>query len=570
MFTIPENINYKSQEKSLTFLWKLQLKQDRPNFRIALLKVIYKEYLISIVLMLLSVIMNLSQSVIINYIVIYLSDSSRSTYEGALLTLAFSAASLLVVVCKMNSGLRTAFLSGKLKCLITGIVSKKVLTMNYPTVSEESNRGKIINVVNSDIEAFEMLYYTVFFWCAPFIVIFAIIIVVCLFGPIGLVGIAISVGHVPIVLLLGKISMRYRVSSSKAGDTRVKMIENIIEGIKIMKLYAWEVPFLNKIFDQRRKQIKEQSKITNITGLTQVFSIAGILLSIFSTLVIQVHSGNQLYSSSVFLLINIFTVTHQNIVYISGNGINTLYTISAVIKRVEEVLLMKTHNRQILQSSSKYAISAINACISWRRDENTYNRTENSNEGLETSERQQVNPEIFSSKCLRNVNFNIRPGEVVMVVGPVACGKSSLLMGILGELKISAGTVLVEGEVSFASEEPWIISGTIKENILMGNPLVEDLYTATLNSCALMPDLEIFGNGDETYVGDRAITLSGGQKARLGLARAVYSNLDILLLDDPLSAVDPEVANHIFQNCINGQLKERPLGHRYYAYINLI
>ena len=158
-------------------------------------------------------------------------------------------------------------------------------------------------------------------------------------------------------------------------------------------------------------------------------------------------------------------------------------------------------------------------------------------------------------ECLSGLTLKVKKGELLIVVGSVGCGKSSLLMSILGELNISSGNIRKDGTVSFASEDAWILSGSIKDNILMNRQLDSDLYTKTLNSCALIKDLELLHNGDESLVGDRGFTLSGGQRSRINLARAVYSNSDIILLDDPLSAVDAEVANHLFQECIKGQLK---------------
>ena len=552
LFPIPSNIDYTSDLKSLKSIWRLQIKSSKPDLVKALIQVTYKEYIFSFLMLLLGTLSNLLQAVIINYLVIYLSDSTNPAYEGALLTIAFCIASILNPILKSNFGVRAAILSGKLKCMIANIISKKVLTLNYPTMSEESNRGKIINTVNSDIEAFEMLYFTGFLICAPFVVIASIIIVVNSFGPIGLLGIAISAAHMPFVMLIGKIAMKYRYSSSKIGDTRVKMIENLIEGIKIMKLYAWEVPFLKIIFEKRKEQVAEQSKLVNYNGVTQTVSMAGSLLAIFSTLAINVYLGNTLKPGEAFLLVNIFYTMHMSIVYGATIGINASFMIKAAIKRVEAVLLFKTHTPGIDKSSEKYAVLLNNVTVSWREDlENKYNTIGKG----DNSESQLIRSKIMFRECLNNISFRVRHGQLAIIAGPVACGKTSLLMTLLGEINICSGDISVRGKVSYASEEPWIISGSIKENILMGTELDQDRYTATLNSCCLIQDLLLFGNGDETLVGDRGITLSGGQKARLGLARAVYSECNVLLLDDPLSAVDPEVANHIFENCINGQLK---------------
>ena len=141
------------------------------------------------------------------------------------------------------------------------------------------------------------------------------------------------------------------------------------------------------------------------------------------------------------------------------------------------------------------------------------------------------------------------------MVGPVGCGKTSLLMGILGELNLQSGEIGIRGSIAFVSDEPWILAGSIKDNILMGRTFDPYLYKKAIDSCDLYKDLAVFKNGDETLLGDRGFTLSGGQRARLCLARAVYSNADIVLMDDPLSAVDAEVSSHLFHECIMGVLK---------------
>lgn len=553
VYEIPQNLDYVFQLNSFKAMWKLQLKCAEPRFLKTIVRLFRKEYLIAYFILLFGISINLVQAILINYLVIFLESTSQPGYQGALLALAFCTATILSVVAKANSGLRASLISGKLKSIIALIVSKKVLKLNYSTVSEESNRGKIINVVNSDMEAFELLNFTMYLFCSPLFVIFSIMVVVGFFGPVGLIGIAVSVIHVPFVMLIGKISMKFRVTFGKAGDVRVKMIENFIEGIKIMKLYAWELPFLEIINQQRKKQINEQGKIVNYSGVTQVFSIAGITLSIFSTLAIQVYLGTLLRPGEVFLLINVFYATHINIVYITTIGANTLFMLLAVMKRIESVLLMNRFENKLSDPRKKYAISLEAASVSWREDRKVFEKPEQS----DISTTQILPSKSLYKECLSEISFKVRPKELVLIVGPVASGKTSLLISLLGELNIVSGSISVKGSVSFASEDPWIISGTIKENILMGKTLDQDLYTSTLNSCALIRDLRILGNGDETLVGDRGITLSGGQRARLCLARAVYSQSEILLLDDPLSAVDPEVANEIFHHCIKDQLKEK-------------
>lgn len=148
-------------------------------------------------------------------------------------------------------------------------------------------------------------------------------------------------------------------------------------------------------------------------------------------------------------------------------------------------------------------------------------------------------------------------GQLIAIIGPVGAGKSSLLQAILQELPLSEGFLDVRGVISYASQEPWIFSSSIKQNIIFNSPIDEDRYKQVLKVCALKNDFEQFPHGDKTIVGERGVTLSGGQKSRINLARAIYKKANIYLLDDPLSAVDPHVSSHLFEKCIKGFLKEK-------------
>ena len=171
----------------------------------------------------------------------------------------------------------------------------------------------------------------------------------------------------------------------------------------------------------------------------------------------------------------------------------------------------------------------------------------------------------FNVKWNKNIHFNnlvdltchIKPGELVMVVGSVGAGKTCLLYALLNELERVSGDCSLSGRTSYAPQEAWTFGGTIKENILLSSEYNVEKYAQVIKVCGLRRDLDLFPDGDQTLVGEKGYTLSGGQKARVTLARAVYNEADVYLLDDPLSAVDPAVANHIFSKCINGYLKSK-------------
>ena len=158
---------------------------------------------------------------------------------------------------------------------------------------------------------------------------------------------------------------------------------------------------------------------------------------------------------------------------------------------------------------------------------------------------------------LRNISFKLSGDQFIGITGPVGSGKSCILHSIISDLGIDQGTIETEGKLVIVPQVPWVFSGTIRDNILFGQPLETKKYECILDACALKEDLKMFPKGDLTQIGERGISLSGGQQARISLARAVYTEADIYLLDDTLSAVDSKVGQHIFQNCFSGILANR-------------
>ena len=158
---------------------------------------------------------------------------------------------------------------------------------------------------------------------------------------------------------------------------------------------------------------------------------------------------------------------------------------------------------------------------------------------------------------LTNVNLDIKENKLVLVTGPVGCGKSSLLLSILDELPPTKGEILHKGKIVYVPQTAWVFTGTLRENILFNQPFDEEKYQRTIEACDLTKDISRLPNGDNTVLGERGCSLSGGQRARVNLARAVYFDADIYLLDDPLSAVDAKVGKHIFEKCISGVLSNK-------------
>lgn len=195
--------------------------------------------------------------------------------------------------------------------------------------------------------------------------------------------------------------------------------------------------------------------------------------------------------------------------------------------------IAKTQRRDSRRASEKdaFALSMTNVIAKWRSDS--------------------------KNDTLRNVNLTVAPGSLVIVVGQVGSGKSSLLQAILQELPLTSGAIVSHGKINYVSQQPWIFASSVRQNILFGQDMDKSRYDEVIRVCQMESDVNSFPHGDRTIVGERGINMSGGQRARINLARAIYKDADIYLLDDPLSAVDSQVGRRLVDECICGYLKAR-------------
>ncbi|KTG39194.1 hypothetical protein cypCar_00019909 [Cyprinus carpio] len=209
------------------------------------------------------------------------------------------------------------------------------------------------------------------------------------------------------------------------------------------------------------------------------------------------------------------------------------YQASVSLKRIQDFLSHDELDPESVDrrnNASEYAVSVVNGTFSWAKQDQA---------------------------TLDNINVMVPQGSLLAVVGHVGCGKTSLVSALLGEMEKQEGQISIRGSVAYVPQQAWIQNATLRDNILFGRPYVEQKYRCVLEACALTPDLEVLPGGDQTEIGEKGINLSGGQRQRVSLARALYSDADVYLLDDPLSAVDAHVAKHIFDKVIGpeGALK---------------
>ncbi|NWS41791.1 MRP1 protein, partial [Probosciger aterrimus] len=423
----------------------------------------------------------------------------------------------------------------KIKTAVIGLIYKKALTLanssrrNYTT-------GEIVNLMSADTQQLmEMTVNINLLWSAPFQIIMAVVFLWKELGPSVLAGVALLLLVIPINALIAAKVKRLKKSQMKNSDQRVKLLGEMLHGIKILKLYAWEPAYQRKVMSIRECEVdvlKSSGYLTTYSMLTLTCIPFMVSLATFGVF-FHMDKDNVLTATKVFTSISLFNILRLPL-FDLPSVISAVAQTKVSLSRLEDFLCAEDINPEDVNTnySGNHAVGFIGASFCWEKN---------------------------GVPVLKNLSVSIPEGSLVAVVGEVGSGKSSFLSAVLGEMEKLEGTVQRRGSVAYASQQAWIQNGTLQENILFGANLHRPYYELVLESCALLPDLEQLPNGDQTEIGERGVNISGGQKQRVSLARAVYSNADLYLLDDPLSAVDVHVGKHLFEKIIgpSGLLKSK-------------
>ena len=288
------------------------------------------------------------------------------------------------------------------------------------------------------------------------------------------------------------------------------------------------------------------------------------MVSSFAALFPFLMTGNHLTAQNVFTTLALLGALQKPVTVLFSYEFRALFQTFTTLERVESFLLddncdvpvSSTQKWNPSQSKDPTGISET------QLNENQFlaveptfltNHVCNKGEPFLCLNRVKIRPRDDSF----NLCLCISDRKLIGITGPVGCGKSTLFDLILGEIPSAYGQITRQGQIAYVCQTPWVFSGTIRENIIFGKEFNQDTFEKAIEACSLKEDLKSLSCGDLTYVGERGVSLSGGQRARLNLARAVYSDADIYLLDDPLSSVDAKVSNEIFQRCICGTLSDR-------------
>uniref|UniRef100_A0A8C0LH91 Multidrug resistance-associated protein 1 n=1 Tax=Canis lupus dingo TaxID=286419 RepID=A0A8C0LH91_CANLU len=522
-------------EEAEVLIVKTPQKEREPS----LFKVLYKTFgpyfLMSFLFKALHDLMMFAGPEILKLLINFVNDKKAPDWQGYLYTaLLFICACLQTLV--LHQYFHICFVSGmRIKTAVIGAVYRKALVITN-SARKSSTVGEIVNLMSVDAQRFmDLATYINMIWSAPLQVILALYLLWLNLGPSVLAGVAVMILMVPLNAVMAMKTKTYQVAHMKSKDNRIKLMNEILNGIKVLKLYAWELAFKDKVLAIRQEELKVLKKSAYLAAVgtfTWVCTPFLVALSTFAVYV-TVDKNNILDAQKAFVSLALFNILRF--------PLNILPMVISSIVQVQREPPAHTQSQDFhlcltccwcFSGGGANSITVKNATFTWARSD---------------------------PPTLSGITFSIPEGSLVAVVGQVGCGKSSLLSALLAEMDKVEGHVAIKGSVAYVPQQAWIQNDSLRENILFGRQLQERYYKAVIEACALLPDLEILPSGDRTEIGEKGVNLSGGQKQRVSLARAVYCDSDIYLFDDPLSAVDAHVGKHIFENVIGpkGMLKNK-------------
>lgn len=424
----------------------------------------------------------------------------------------------------------------KIRVAMCHMIYKKALCLSSSAMGKTTT-GQIVNLLSNDVNKFdEVTIFLHFLWVGPLQAAAVVGLLWDEIGPSCLAGMGVLLFLMPTQTMFGRLFSKFRSKTAILTDNRIRTMNEVVSGMRIIKMYAWEKPFAALVSDVRRKEISKIMKSSYLRGLNMASFFCASKIIVFVTFTVYVLLGNPISASRVFVTVSLYTAVRLTVTLFFPSAIEKLFESRVSIRRIQEFLLLD----EITKTS------------------NALSKEEKQEIGVELSDLTCYWDKKLDAPTLQSISLSLGSNQLLAVIGPVGAGKSSLLSSILGELPSEKGVLRVKGQLTYAAQQPWVFPGTIRNNILFGKDLETQKYERVIKACALKRDMELLPDGDQTMIGDRGATLSGGQKARVNLARAVYQEADIYLLDDPLSAVDAEVGRHLFEQCICGLLKNKP------------
>ncbi|KAJ4877014.1 ABC transporter C family member 5 [Raphanus sativus] len=527
----------KTNYKILKFNWeklKAESPSNSPSLAWAILKSFWKEAACNAVFAGLNTLVSYVGPYLVNDFVNYLGGKETYPHEGYILAGIFFAAKLAETLTTRQWYLGVDILGMHVRSALTAMVYRKGLKLSSITKQNHTS-GEIVNYMAVDVQRVgDYSWYLHDMWMLPLQIVLALGILYRSVGVAAVATLAATVFSIIATIPLAKIQEDYQDKLMSAKDERMRKTSECLRNMRILKLQAWEDRYRVVLEGMRstefkwlRKALYSQAFITFIFWSSPIF-VAAITFATAIGLGTQLTAGGVLSALATFRILQEPLRNFPDLVSMMAQTKVSLDRISGFLQEEE---LQEDATIILSQGMSDTSVEIKDGCFSW--------------------DPSWVRPTLF------DIHLNVKRGMRVAVCGVVGSGKSSFLSCILGEIPKISGEVRICGTAAYVSQSAWIQSGNIEENILFGSPMDKAKYKNVIHACSLKRDLELFSHGDQTIIGDRGINLSGGQKQRVQLARALYQDADVYLLDDPFSAVDAHTGSELFQEYILTALADK-------------
>lgn len=518
--------------------WAYELEKKCPSLWIALFRAFWAPYFRGALIKTLSDILNFAQPQLLRLLITFVSSySADSTVppqpvaRGAAIAIAMFVVSMSQTAC-LHQYFQRSFETGmRIKSSLTAAIYSKSTRLSNEGRAAKTT-GDIVNYMAVDSQRLQDLaQYGQQLWSAPFQIVLCMLSLYQLVGWSMFAGVGAMIIMIPINGYIARLMKTLQKEQMKNKDARTRLMTEILNNMKSIKLYAWTTAFINRLNVIRNDQeLKTLRKI----GATQAFSnftwsTTPFLVSCSTFGVFVLTQNKALTSDIVFPALTLFNLLTFPLA-ILPMVITAIVEASVAVGRItsfftaEELQEDAVVREPAVDETGEESVRIREANFTWNRHEERL--------------------------ALQDINFSAHKGELACIVGRVGAGKSSLLQSVLGDLWKTRGEVVVRGKTAYVPQQAWVMNASVRENIVFGHRWDAQFYEQTVKACALRDDFTTLPDGDQTEVGERGISLSGGQKARLTLARAVYARADVYLLDDCLSAVDQHVGRHLIDNVL--------------------
>lgn len=536
MWNLRETDTTKTTCANLDDSWKIELDKKKPSLWIALFRAFGGPYIRGAIIKCGSDILAFVQPQLLRYLIAFV-DSYRNNNEpqpvarGVAIALAMFAVSVCQTAC-LHQYFQRAFETGmRVKSALTGLIYTKALKLSNEGRSAKTT-GDIVNHMAVDQQRLvDLTQFGTQLWSAPFQITLCMVSLYQLVGNSMWAGIGIMILMIPLNGVIARLMKSLQIVQMKNKDSRTRLMTEILNNMKSIKLYAWNKAFMAKLSHIRNdlelntlRKIGATQAVANFTWSSTPFLVSCTTFAVFVLI-----DDRPLTTELVFPALTLFNLLTFPL-SILPMVITSIIEASVAVNRLTEYLTSDE-----LQEDAVLFQDSV---------------THNGDESVLLRDASFTWNKYQESNILENINLSARKGELTCIVGRVGAGKSSLLQAILGDLWKTQGEVVVRGRIAYVAQQAWVMNASVRENIVFGHRWDPQFYELTIEACALVDDFKTLPDGDQTEVGERGISLSGGQKARLTLARAVYARADIYLLDDVLSAVDSHVGRHIINRVL--------------------